>query len=125
MEKKPNKHKQIFFDNRDFYDYSERCELMGINIPIIAGIMPVASLKNMKRIAELALGARFPARLLKALKRAHNDEYAQHVGLHWATEQVRDLIDHHVKGIHFYTLNKSKATKTIYQQLGITNSDEL
>jgi 5,10-methylenetetrahydrofolate reductase len=51
---------QLFFDNRDFLDFRERCALVGINIPIIAGIMPITSISGFKRIAELAGGARFP-----------------------------------------------------------------
>lgn len=116
---------QLFFENRDFYDFCERCELAGIHVPIIAGIMPITSRKGMKRMAELALGARYPARLVKALQRAENDEYASQVGIHWATEQVRDLLDNDVRGVHFYTLNKSKATRQIYASLGITSSEGL
>jgi methylenetetrahydrofolate reductase (NADPH) len=116
---------QLFFDNRDFYDYCERCELAGIRVPIIAGIMPITSRKNMQRMAELSLGSRFPAKLLRALARAEDDEYAENVGIHWATEQVRDLIDHGVAGVHFYTLNKSRATIRIYQSLGIKRSTAL
>ena len=112
---------QLFFDNRDFYDFRERCEIAGITIPIIAGIMPVTSLKGMRRMAELALGARFPARLTKSLVRARDDEYVERVGIHWATEQVRDLIDQGVTGVHFYTLNRSKATLRIYETLGLKN----
>jgi methylenetetrahydrofolate reductase (NADPH) len=112
---------QLFFDNRDFYDFCERCEIAGIRVPIIAGIMPVTSLKSMQRMAELALGARFPARLTKSLVRAKDDEYVERVGIHWATEQVRDLIDNGVQGVHFYTLNRSKATLRIYETLGLTN----
>ncbi len=114
---------QLFFDNRDFYDYCERCEMAGIKVPIIAGIMPITSRKGMGRMAELALGARFPAKLLRAMERAENDDQAEHVGIHWATEQVHDLIDNKVQGIHFYTLNKSKATLRIFQSLGIRSSD--
>ncbi|MFI5341934.1 MAG: methylenetetrahydrofolate reductase, partial [Candidatus Methylomirabilales bacterium] len=110
---------QLFFDNRDFYDFCERCQIVGIKVPIIAGIMPVTSIKGMARMAELALGARFPARLTKSLVRAKDDEYVESVGIHWATEQVRDLIDNSVKGVHFYTLNRSKATLRIYETLGL------
>ena len=110
---------QLFFDNRDFYDFRERCEIAGIAVPIIAGIMPVTSLKGMRRMAELALGARFPARLTKSLVRAKDDDYVERVGIHWATEQVRDLVDQGVRGIHFYTLNRSKATVRIYETLGL------
>src|ERR1700730_6394885 len=59
---------QLFFDNRDFLDFRERCALADIHIPIIAGIMPVTSMGGFKRIAELAGGARFPAKLLRALQ---------------------------------------------------------
>lgn len=112
---------QLFFDNRDFYDFCERCEIAGIRVPIVAGIMPVTSLRSIQRMAELALGARFPARLTKSLVRAKDDEYVERVGIHWATEQVRDLIDNGVQGVHFYTLNRSKATLRIYETLGLKN----
>jgi len=114
---------QLFFDNRDFYDFRERCELAGIHVPIIAGIMPITSLGGMRRMAQLALGARFPAKLLRALGRASEDpEAVKRVGVHWATEQCLDLLDNQVRGIHFYTLNKSDATRQIYQSLGLRDS---
>jgi methylenetetrahydrofolate reductase (NADPH) len=116
---------QLFFDNRDFYDFCERCELAHINVPIIAGIMPIASKQSMVRMAELAAGAHIPARLLKAIERAGSDEYVERVGVHWATEQVRDLIDNNVRGIHLYTLNCSTATLRMYQSLGISSSSQL
>ncbi|WP_031499546.1 methylenetetrahydrofolate reductase [NAD(P)H] [Bryobacter aggregatus] len=114
---------QLFFDNRDFYDFRERCELAGIRVPIIAGIMPVTSLSGMKRMAQLALGARFPAKLTRALQRAQDDPAAvRNVGIHWATEQCRDLLDNQVRGMHLYTLNRSDATRQIYQSLGLRDS---
>lgn len=112
---------QLFFENRDFYDFRERCDLEGIHIPIVAGIMPVTSLSSMKRMAELAGGARYPARLLKALQRAGDSaEAVRQIGLHYATEQCADLLDNHVAGIHLYTLNQSTATREICQRLGVT-----
>ncbi|MBY0372756.1 MAG: methylenetetrahydrofolate reductase [NAD(P)H] [Bryobacteraceae bacterium] len=117
---------QLFFDNRDFYDFRERCELAGIRVPVIAGIMPVTTLAGMKRMAQLALGARFPARLQRAVQRCQDDPAGvRNVGIHWATEQCRDLLDNGVKGIHFYTLNKSDATRQIYQSLGLRDSTVL
>jgi len=114
---------QLFFNNADFYDYRERCELAGINIPIIAGIMPITSGKGMKRMAELAAGSRYPAPLLRAIERCDGDEDAvKRVGIHWATEQCRDLLDNNVRGIHFYTLNQSTATREIYANLGVSDS---
>lgn len=114
---------QLFFDNHDFLDFRDRCRLAGINVPIIAGIMPITSAAGMRRMAELAAGARYPAKLLRAVQRCGSDEAAvQRVGIHYATEQCRDLLEHGVDGIHFYTLNKSHATREIYASLGIRDS---
>ena len=116
---------QLFFENRDFYDFRERCELAGIHVPILAGIMPVSSRSGMTRMAELALGARFPASLQKSIARCPDDSAVAKVGLHWATEQCRDLLHNGVRGIHFYTLNKSDATRQIYENLGVVSSGAL
>jgi methylenetetrahydrofolate reductase (NADPH) len=117
---------QLFFDNHDFYDFRARCRLAGIHVPIIAGIMPITSASGMKRMADLAAGARYPAKLLRAIARAGNDEEAvQRVGVHYATEQCHDLLDNGVDGIHFYTLNKTRATRDIYSSLGIPDSASL
>jgi methylenetetrahydrofolate reductase (NADPH) len=113
---------QLFFENRDFYDFRDRCELAGIKVPILAGIMPVSTKSGMTRMADLALGARFPAPLQKAINRCSDDASITRVGIQWATEQCRDLLDKKVRGIHFYTLNKSDATRQIYENLGVKDS---
>jgi methylenetetrahydrofolate reductase (NADPH) len=114
---------QLFFNNDDFYDFRERCELAGIKVPIIAGIMPIATKSGMVRMAELAAGARFPAKLLRAVERCSDDDDAvARVGVHWATQQCADLLHNNVRGIHFYTLNKSDATRQIYENLGVKDS---
>lgn len=111
---------QLFFENRDFYDFRERCELAGISIPIIAGIMPITSLPSMRRMAELSGGTHFPARLLKALDRVKEDpEAVRQVGLHHATEQCADLLHNGVAGLHFYTLNQSTFTREICARIGL------
>jgi methylenetetrahydrofolate reductase (NADPH) len=116
---------QLFFDNRDFYDFCERCDMAGIHVPIIAGIMPVTSLKGMRRMADLARGSRFPAGLLRSLERAQGDDYVKRVGVHWAAEQVRDLIDNRVAGVHFYTLNAPDASLRICETLGLRDFSEV
>lgn len=114
---------QLFFDNRDFFDFRDRCRLAGITVPIIAGVMPITSAAGMRRMADLAAGTRFPASLLRSIQRAGDDASAvRRVGVHWATEQCRDLLDHRVDGIHFYTLNRSTATREIYANLGVKDS---
>ena len=110
---------QLFFDNRDFIDFRERCTLNDIHVPIIAGIMPITSISGCKRIAELAGGARFPAKLMRALQSCQNDpEMVRRVGVQYALEQCHDLLDNDVAGIHFYTLNRSDATRVIFDSLG-------
>jgi len=116
---------QLFFTNADFYDFRERCELVGIRVPIVAGIMPITSRENMVRIADLALGAKIPAGLLRAVDRATDPASVAKVGIHWATEQCRDLLDNQVRGLHFYTLNRSDATRQIYENLGVRDSPAL
>ena len=111
---------QVFFDNRDFLDFRERCALADIHIPIIAGIMPITSMSGFRRLADLAAGSRFPAKLLRALQRCDNDPaMVRRVGVHFALEQCHDLLDNDVAGIHFYTLNRSDATRVIFDSLGI------
>jgi len=116
---------QLFFENRDFYDFRERCHLAGIRVPIVVGIMPVTSKSGMIRMADLALGARIPAKLLRAVGRCEDDSAVTRVGISWATEQCADLLHNGVRGIHFYTLNKSDATRQIYENLGVKDSAAL
>jgi methylenetetrahydrofolate reductase (NADPH) len=111
---------QLFFENRDFLDFRDRCMLAGIEVPVIAGIMPVTSRQGMRRMAELAAGARYPSKLLRSLDRAKDDpESFERAGIHYAARQCSELLDEKVAGIHFYTLNKSHATREIYRSLGI------
>ena len=113
---------QLFFDNHAFFDYRDRCRLLGIDVPIIAGIMPVTSISSMNRMAELSAGTNFPARLLKAMLRAGGDKQSiERIGINYASNQCSELLDADVDGIHFYTLNRSKATLEIYRNLGINN----
>ena len=117
---------QLFFDNHAFHDWRARCDLAGIRAPVIAGIMPITTPAGLKRMAELAAGTKFPARLLKSINDAGKSPQAiEQAGIDWATEQCRDLIAHRVAGIHFYTLNKSASTRRIYEALGARTSAEL
>lgn len=111
---------QLFFDNHPFLDYRDRCRLNGINQPILAGIMPVTTLSGMERMAELSGGTNFPASLTKALNRAGGDPLSvERVGVLYAARQCSELLDECVDGLHFYTLNQSRATREIYKALGL------
>lgn len=98
---------QLFFDNRDFYDFSERCALAGIRVPIVAGLMPVTSRACMERVAELAAGARIPAGLLRAASEAGNEAEVEQAGVRWAAGQACDLLARGARGLHLYTLNQA------------------
>lgn len=108
---------QLFFDNRDYFDYVERCRLAGIEVPVIPGIMPITTRKGMIRMSELALGSRIPARLLRQVLEAKDDAEVAEIGIEWATRQVQELIDNNVRGIHFYTLNLAEATLKIFRNI--------
>jgi methylenetetrahydrofolate reductase (NADPH) len=109
---------QLFFDNHDFFDYRERCNLVGIDLPIVAGIMPITTISSMKRMADLAAGSRFPAKLLKRLSVADSDAAAiRQAGIDHAIEQCQELIEQNISGLHLYTLNKSSATREIANAL--------
>ncbi|HUR55928.1 MAG TPA: methylenetetrahydrofolate reductase [NAD(P)H] [Gemmataceae bacterium] len=113
---------QLFFDNHDFYDFRDRCDLAGIKVPIVAGIMPMTSKKSMVSMADMAAGTHYPAKLLRLVGRCADDAAVARVGINWATEQCADLLHHGVRGIHFYTLNRSDATRQIYENLGVKDS---
>jgi methylenetetrahydrofolate reductase (NADPH) len=106
---------QLFFDNEHFYRFRDRAVAVGIKVPIIAGIMPILSVSQVKRFTEMC-GASIPPDLADRMESLADDrEAVQHVGMYHATNQCLDLINHGVAGIHFYTLNKSTATRAIYQ----------
>ncbi len=108
---------QLFFGNEDFYVFRERARRAGIDVPIIAGIMPILSVKQIKRFTQMC-GAKIPPDLRRRLEAVEDDvEAVRHIGMFHATRQCLDLIAHNVAGIHFYTLNRSTATRAIFQYL--------
>jgi methylenetetrahydrofolate reductase (NADPH) len=108
---------QLFFDNQDFYNFRDQARTMGIKIPIIAGIMPVLNVAQIKRFISMC-GAKIPHPLLLKIEEAENDpEAVYRIGVEYAIGQCRDLLANGVDGLHFYTLNKSKATVEIVKAL--------
>ena len=97
---------QLFFDNRIYYDFLEKAQRLAINVPIVPGIMPVLSAKQIKRMIYLC-GASMPARLLKLVDRyEHDSEAMEKAGIEYASEQIQDLLSNRVPGIHLYSMNK-------------------
>ena len=108
---------QLFFDNADFYKFRDRARAMGIKVPIIAGIMPILNVAQIKRFVSMC-GAKIPHRLLTKLESVETDaEAVYRTGVEYATMQCRDLLFNDAEGLHFYTLNKSKATVDICKRL--------
>lgn len=113
---------QLFYDNADFFRFRDRCRSIGIDAPIIPGIMPVTNYSQIRRIASLCK-ARLPEAFTRSFEKAGEDAAAQfEAGVEFATRQVRDLIDADVSGIHFYVLNRSPATARVLEQAGIDGS---
>jgi len=108
---------QLFFDSRDYFSFVARARAAGIKAPIIAGIMPITNLSQVKRFTALC-GAKIPAPLLARLESVGDDlAKVQQIGVEHATAQCRELIDGGVPGIHFYTLNRSPATVEVLDRL--------
>ena len=108
---------QLFYDNADYRDFVARARQAGITVPLIPGIMPITNAAQIQRIASLC-GARIPHALQAALESAQDDEEETlRIGVRTAVEQCRELLRDGAPGIHFYTLNKSPATRAIFEQL--------
>jgi methylenetetrahydrofolate reductase (NADPH) len=109
---------QLFFDNADFFVWRDQCRAAGITVPIVAGIIPIENVAQIKRFVTRC-GAKIPQELLLKLEAVENDPAAVYeVGIGHAIAQCRELIAGGVDGLHFYTLNKSKATAHICAELG-------
>jgi methylenetetrahydrofolate reductase (NADPH) len=110
---------QLFFDNQKFFDFEKRVRAAGIEVPIVPGIMPITSVAGIRRMVSLG-GGSIPHELDRELQQTGEDDAATlEVGIEWATMQCQELLDEGVAGIHFYTLNKSPATRRVYQRLTI------
>ena len=100
---------QLFFDNVVYYRFVEKCRARGIRVPIVPGIMPVLSLKQIKRFTEMC-GASLPDKLIKRLEAAGDaPEIVESVGNEWAVTQIRDLLAHDAPGYHLYIMNRAKS----------------
>jgi len=111
---------QLFFDNRDYFEFRDSLTKLGVAVPLVPGIIPIMSAAQIKRFTALC-GAALPEPLLAELeKRGDNDEAATQFGVEYATKQCEELLREGVPGIHFYTLNKARSTTAILKNLGLT-----
>lgn len=108
---------QMFFDNEKFYDFREMCAIKEINIPIIAGIMPITNANQIKRSVELS-NASLPVKFSKIMERfGENPDAMKQAGIVYATEQIIDLMANGVNNIHIYTMNKPDVAHQIMEGL--------
>ena len=113
---------QMFFFVEDYLQLRDRVAARGCDVPILAGIMPVTNVRGIQRSAELS-GARFPTELAERMVAVEDDAAAvRAIGVEYATKLCEQLLDAGVPGLHFYTLNRSTATREIYQSLGLASA---
>src|SRR5450759_2847013 len=104
---------QLFFDNEAYYRFVDRCRATGISVPIVPGIMPVLSLRQVTRITSMC-GASLPDRLTRRIEAAGDQpEIVEALGIDWALAQIRDLLDHGAPGYHLSLLNRARSALTL------------
>jgi methylenetetrahydrofolate reductase (NADPH) len=110
---------QLFFDNRIYYDFVERARKVGIDVPIIPGIMPVLNASQIKRIIYLC-GVSIPAGILKLLDHyGDQPREMEKAGIEYACRQVCDLLENGVPGVHLYTMNRDRQIRKIAEDAGL------
>ena len=104
---------QMFFDNAKFYDFVERCRKAGIDVPVIPGIKPLSTARHIALLPE-AFSIDIPLPLTEAVREVQDDpEAVYRIGTDWAVAQVRDLLAHGVRAVHFYTMGRSRNIREI------------
>jgi len=110
---------QLFFDNAEYFAFVRRARGVGIDVPIVPGLMPVTNVAQVHRFTSMC-GARIPQELYRRLEIVKDDASAVvATGVTWTTQQCNELLDLGVPGLHFYTLNKSSATLAVHAALGL------
>lgn len=108
---------QLFFDNQKFYEFLAQARNLGVNVPISAGIMPIVSKKQIEKTVALS-GASLPHEFTKMISLYENDpEELYNHGIQYAVDQIRDLLQHGVDGIHLYTMNNPEVSLAVYEKI--------
>ena len=108
---------QLFYDNQDFFRLMERAETLGIDVPIIAGILPILNTNQIRRFTSLC-GSKIPDELDIQLERyVDDDDAVRELGIEYATRQVQELWDQGIAGVHFYVLNRNYSVSKILDNL--------
>jgi methylenetetrahydrofolate reductase (NADPH) len=108
---------QLFFDNRHFFSFEKRMREKGVDVPLIPGIMPITNYQQILRFTRIC-GASIPEKVIRDLEVIQNEpDSVQRYGIDYATNQCKELLSQGAPGIHFYTLNRSRATQEIIRNL--------
>lgn len=107
---------QMFFDNNKYFDFVDKCRSMDINIPIIPGLKPITTLKHMNLLPSI-FHVDLPDDLVGELEKCKNNEAVREVGVEWAIQQSKELMDKGAPVLHYYTMSKSKIVKRIAEAL--------
>jgi methylenetetrahydrofolate reductase (NADPH) len=112
---------QLFWDNACYYEFREACRRLGIEAPLVPGVLPVLSTRQVRRFSELS-GAKIPPAFAAKLDAiGDDDERATEFGIEYASEQCRDLIAHGVPGLHLYCLNRTRSVAALLRNLGLAS----
>jgi methylenetetrahydrofolate reductase (NADPH) len=108
---------QLFYNNEDFFRFRDRCHALGIRLPIVPGLLPVTNFAQIKRITSLC-GAQLPTQFVQQLEAAGDaaDEQFK-IGVDFATQQTKELLDAGVPGVHYYVLNRSEAATEVLRNV--------
>ena len=115
---------QLFFDNRDFFDFMDRARGIGIQVPVLAGILPVLATAQIRRFASLC-GASIPPDFDRELEKyVDDDDGARELGIEYAARQVEELWQAGVDGVHFYTINRSYSVSRVLEAVGLPETPD-
>lgn len=110
---------QLFYDNADFYAFMDRAAQVGLSVPVIPGVLPILSTRQVRRFTAMC-GARIPPELDAQLERyIDDDRAARELGVEYATRQVQELWEWGVPGVHFYVLNRTYSVSRVLENLGL------
>jgi methylenetetrahydrofolate reductase (NADPH) len=110
---------QLFFDNRDFFEFRDHMTKLGLKVPIVPGMLPILSASQIKKFTTLC-GAKIPAAMMARLEQFGDDDAGVTAyGIDYASKQCQELLREGVEGLHFYTLNKAHSTTQVVKNLGL------
>ena len=107
---------QMFFDNQKYFEYVQKCRSVGINVPILPGLKPLTTLKQIEMLPNI-FHISLPESFRKELQKCKTNEAVKEVGIEWSILQSKELVKSNVPGLHFYTMSKSESVKRITESI--------